>query len=102
MGNDQTLTPANKADFTLAFNAENRVAVRVACNRGGGTWQSGGAGSLQFGPIALTKVLCPSDPLEARFRKDLEFFRGYVLKDGRLYLSLMADGGIYEFEPALR
>jgi len=27
------------------------------------------------------------------------FVRSYVLKDGRLYLSLMADGGIYEFEP---
>jgi len=26
--------------------------------------------------------------------------RSYVVKDGRLYLSLMADGGTIEFEPA--
>jgi para-nitrobenzyl esterase len=26
--------------------------------------------------------------------------RSYVIKDGHLLLSLMADGGIYEFEPA--
>jgi len=26
-------------------------------------------------------------------------YRSYVIKDGRLFLSLMADGGIYEFEP---
>lgn len=25
--------------------------------------------------------------------------RSYVIKDGHLFLSLMADGGIYEFEP---
>jgi hypothetical protein len=25
--------------------------------------------------------------------------RSYVVKDGHLFLSLMADGGIYEFEP---
>jgi para-nitrobenzyl esterase len=25
--------------------------------------------------------------------------RSYVIKDGHLFLALMADGGIYEFEP---
>jgi para-nitrobenzyl esterase len=29
----------------------------------------------------------------------LSFIRSYTVKDGHLYLSLMADGGIYEFEP---
>jgi hypothetical protein len=28
------------------------------------------------------------------------YIRSYVMKDGHLFLSLMADGGIYEFEPA--
>jgi hypothetical protein len=28
------------------------------------------------------------------------YVRSYVLKDGRLFLSLQADGGIYEFEAA--
>jgi para-nitrobenzyl esterase len=27
--------------------------------------------------------------------------RSYILKDGHLFLSLMADGGIYEFEQAV-
>ena len=31
--------------------------------------------------------------------KDWEFVRSYTLKDGYLFLALMADGGIYEFEP---
>jgi len=29
----------------------------------------------------------------------ISFIRSYVIKDGRLFLALMADGGIYEFEP---
>jgi para-nitrobenzyl esterase len=28
--------------------------------------------------------------------------RSYVVKDGHLFLSLMADGGIYEFQPAAK
>jgi para-nitrobenzyl esterase len=27
--------------------------------------------------------------------------RSYVIKDGHLFLALMADGGIYEFAPAV-
>jgi hypothetical protein len=28
-----------------------------------------------------------------------EFVRSYVIQDGHLFLALMADGGIHEFEP---
>lgn len=28
--------------------------------------------------------------------------RSYVIRNGHLFLSLMADGGIYEFEPVPR
>jgi para-nitrobenzyl esterase len=34
-----------------------------------------------------------------RLGRDLPYVRSYVLKAGHLHLSLMADGGIYEFEP---
>ena len=32
-------------------------------------------------------------------RRDWTYVRSYVLKDGHLFMSLMADGGIYEFAP---
>jgi putative lipoprotein len=32
--------------------------------------------------------------------KHWPYVRSYVIKDGHLFVSLMADGGIYEFEPA--
>jgi hypothetical protein len=31
-----------------------------------------------------------------------EYLRSYLLTDGKLYLSLMADGGIYAWEPDSR
>jgi heat shock protein HslJ len=42
--------------------------------------------------------MCPSTPLNKRLPKDFEYVRSYTLKEGHLVLSLMADGGIYEFE----
>jgi hypothetical protein len=39
------------------------------------------------------------EPLRARVVKQWGYIRSYVIKDGHLFLALMAGGGIYEFEP---
>jgi putative lipoprotein len=44
--------------------------------------------------------MCPPGSLHDQLVKQLPYVRSYVMRDGHLYLSLMADGGIYEFEPA--
>jgi para-nitrobenzyl esterase len=75
------------------------VSVRIDCNRGRGTWDSAGKNQLQFGPLALTRAMCPPESLHDRIVKQWPFVRSYMMKDGRLFLSLMADGGTYEFEP---
>lgn len=89
--------------FTLAFGADGRASLRLDCNRATGAWfakpSGDGTGSLQFGPIAATRMVCLRPSLGERVGRDLGFVRGYRLKDGRLYLSLMADGGILEWEP---
>jgi para-nitrobenzyl esterase len=46
----------------------------------------------------MTRRSCPGK-LTDRLAKDVQYVRSYVLRNGHLYLSLMADGGIYEFEP---
>ncbi len=98
-GDDKTATPDDRAKYTLAFASDGSVAVRVDCNRGRGTWKSDGPNQVQFGPMALTRAMCPPGSLHDQIVKHWAFFRSYVIKDGRLFLSLMADGGIYEFEP---
>jgi hypothetical protein len=56
-------------------------------------------GSFRFGRIATTKALCPPPSLGERLAKQLPYVRGYSLRNGRLHLSLMADGGILVWEP---
>jgi hypothetical protein len=37
--------------------------------------------------------------MDERVTSQAPYVRSYLLKDGKLYLSLMADGGIFEWEP---
>src|SRR5262249_53441346 len=97
---DRILMPDDKAKYTIAFATDGRVRVRIDCNRGMGSWKSSGPNQLQFSPLALTKVACPAGSLYDRIAKDWGFVRSYDIKDGHLFLSLMADGGVYEFEPS--
>ena len=99
-GDDAVLRPQGTAKYTLAFNADGSLNAQIDCNRGRGTWMSTGKGDLAIGPMAVTRAACAAGPLHDHILKQLPHIRSYVLKDGRLYLSLMADGGIYELEPA--
>lgn len=98
-GDDTTLAPQDRSKYTVAFGTDGKVSVRIDCNRGHGTWKSSGANQIQFGPLALTRAMCRPAPLNARIPKDWEYVRSYTLRNDHLFLSLMADGGIYEFEP---
>lgn len=98
-GDGTRLTPDDRTKYTIAFGNDGRVTVRIDCNRGGGTWRSAGAGQLAFGPLALTKVFCPPGSLHDQIVRQWPYVRTYMIRNGHLYLSLMADGGIYEFEP---
>jgi len=96
---DKTLTPDDSTRYTTEFESSGGVSVRIDCNRGHGTWKSPGPNQLEFGPLALTRAMCPPAPLNERIGKDWAYVRSYTLKDGHLFLSLRADGGVYEFEP---
>jgi len=97
-GDDTTLTPDERAKYTIEFGPKGQLNTRLDCNRGRGTWTSNGPGQLQFGPLALTRAACPEGSLHDHFVKQWSFIRSYVIRDGRLFLALMADGGVYEFE----
>jgi len=99
-GDGALLTPDDRSKYTLAFAADGVVSARIDCNRGRGGWKSSGPNQLEFGPMAITRAMCPPGSLHDQIVKQLPHVRSYVMKDGRLFLSLMADGGIYEFEPA--
>jgi heat shock protein HslJ len=96
---DKTLIPDDKAKYTLEFGTDGGISARIDCNRGRSTWKSSGPGQLELGPLVLTRAMCPPGSLHDHIVKNRAYVRSYVLKDGHLFLSLMADAGIYELEP---
>jgi uncharacterized lipoprotein YbaY len=96
---EKTSMPDDKSKYTITFEADGLVSARLDCNRGSGTWKSEGPNQVRFGPIMMTRMLCPPGSLDTRIARDFDAIRTFTMKEGRLFLSLLADGGIYEFEP---
>jgi heat shock protein HslJ len=100
-----TTRPDDPALYTVAFGEDGRAVFRLNCNRASGGYTvepqpDGASGALTFAPLAMTKAMCPPPSLDTRIARDMEFVRSYVLRDNKLYMSLMADGGIYAWTPA--
>jgi hypothetical protein len=96
--------PADPTRYTLSLQADGRAVLQLDCNRAMGPWQvepsaEPSNGGFRFGPLASTKALCPAPSLGDPLARQLPYVRGYLLRDGRLNLSLLADGGILIWEP---
>ena len=101
----QGTTPVpDPSKFTVSFGTDARAAFQIDCNRGNGSWETAGgedgSGTLIFGPIAVTRMMCPQPSLDQRDSTALSYVRTYLIKDGQLHMSLMADAGILTWEPA--
>lgn len=99
-----TTRPANPDAYTMELGADGRVAFRLDCNRGMGDWSTtpaadGMSGTISFSRLAVTKAFCPPPSMGESLERDTQYMRGYLLRDGHLNISLMADGGIYVWEP---
>ena len=95
---------ADPSQYTMRLNADGSVALRLNCNSATGSWSAEAAasdpasGRFEFGPLAATAASCPPPTLDEQVTKHAPYFRSYLLNEGRLYLSLMADGGIFVWE----
>ena len=90
--------------YTVTFGDDDRATFQVHCNRGSSTWQAAAAapdsGSLSFGPMALTRMMCPQPSADTKVIAALGRVRSYLIAEGKLHLSLEADGGIMHWTPA--
>jgi len=99
-----TVRPDDPSLYTMRLNADGTASFRLNCNRASGKWSAkagpqGSSGQFELGALAATRALCPPPSLDEKIAAQAGFIRSYLLKDGRLYLSLMADGGILAWEP---
>ena len=98
-----TERPSKPSNYTITFGEDGNLSARLDCNRATGTWRNDIAnatgGSLTFGPLAVTKALCPEPTMGERLERQLPYVRSFVIRDGDLHMALMADGGIIVWEP---
>jgi para-nitrobenzyl esterase len=96
-----TVVPPRVERYTLAFEADGRLAMQLDCNRGMGRWQvtsrSFEGGALELLGGAMTQAACPPDSIDGQIARDLSRVRSYIIRGNRLFLSLEADSGVYEF-----
>jgi len=95
--------PEDSSIYMMTLRKDGTASFRLHCNRGTASWSaeatSEDSGRLEFSRIAMTRAACPPPSLDVRIAGAMEYVRSYFFRDGRLNLSLMADGGIYSWEP---
>ncbi len=68
---DGSVVAPPAGDFTLRFEADGRIAVRADCNSCGGHYELSET-RLTTGPLACTRVFCPSAPFDTEYVRILE------------------------------
>lgn len=93
----------NRDRYTVEFNADGTAYMQLDCNRGRASWEAErtgeGQGTFKFGSIASTMAMCAEGSPSEKLGQQLGFVRSWVMRNGQLNMSLMADGGILVWEP---
>jgi heat shock protein HslJ len=98
-----TRTPPNPERYSLQFQADGNLALRLDCNQAMGKWSavpSITGGSLTLTGGAMTRAFCGPGALDSQIARDLPRIRSYTFAGMNLSLALEADGGIYLWAPA--
>jgi len=98
-----SLRPADYTLYLMQLHADGYAILQLDCNRATGNWSAQPAaepasGPFSIGPLAMTRARCQPPNLDEHFAANAEYVTSYLLQDGRLYLSLLADAGIYTWE----
>jgi heat shock protein HslJ len=96
MSGNKSITPDAPDRYTLLFQPGGKVSVRADCNRGSASYTLNG-GSLSFGPIALTRAMCPSGSKDTEFLAGLAAVSGQLFRGNELTLALKDGSGTMVF-----
>ncbi|MBP0049273.1 META domain-containing protein [Marinobacterium sp. AK62] len=96
--------PDEHALYSLSLHGDGSASLQLGCNRVTASWSAQQAsdatsGHFELGAVEGVSAVCPPTSLEKQILSQAGFIRSYLLKEGRLYMSLMADGGIYAWAP---
>ncbi len=92
----QTWTAPNPASYTIQFNPDGTLAMKVDCNTGSGSYQADESNlTIQLG--ATTLMACPPPTLENEFRQQLGQVASYFFDGNNLVLLWKMDSGSMKF-----
>jgi hypothetical protein len=99
-----SVRPEDPSLYIMHLNGDGTVRLRLNCNYANGAWSAspddeGEGGRFEFGALAATGAACSQPSLDEDILTQARFIRSYQLKDGSLYLSVLAEGGVYVWEP---
>lgn len=95
-GSEPAIVPDAPERYTLDFQPGGRVIVRADCNRGSGSYVLDGT-SLNFGPLALTRAMCPPGSLDAEFLRGLAAASTHADNGRELVLTFAGNAGSMRF-----
>jgi heat shock protein HslJ len=90
------IVPDVPARYTITFQPGGKVAVRADCNHGTASYLLNDT-ALTFGPVALTKMMCPPGSQDAEFLKELAAVDGQNFTGNELELTLSGGAGTMHF-----
>lgn len=100
--NGETLRPADTSKYTMELMADGSAAFQLDCNRASGKWSSTEAGKVLFGPLAMTRAMCPPGSFDTRIAADLDDVNSYALVGDRLTLNRASGGGLVWVRPSVQ
>ncbi len=96
MSDDKRIVPDAPERYTLEFQPGGKANIRADCNRGSASYTLNGS-ALSFGPIALTRAMCPPGSRDAEFLNGLQHVSGQLFDGNDLVLMLKVDAGSMRF-----
>ena len=92
-----SLAAANPPTLVLS-SSNSQISGNAGCNRMAGPYTLGN-GTIEFGPLAMTRMACPAMAVETRFTTALAAVKSYRIETNQLLL--LADGRVVaRFDPA--
>lgn len=92
MSDGKRISPDVPSRYTVLFQAGGKVAVQADCNRGSGSYALNGS-ALSFGPLAMTRAMCPPGSRDGEFLAALSAVTGQAFRGNDLVLMLKSDSG---------
>jgi heat shock protein HslJ len=90
-----SVRPSDPWKYRLTLAADGTAQAQLDCNRSVGSWSTIGppVDQMTFGPMAMTRAMCPEGSLDNRIAREFSSVSSYEHNDDRLVLYLTGDRG---------